>query len=374
MKKTMQIKYLNFPLDFKIRGKLYMSAVKRVFSSGTYTLSEEVAKFEKEFAKYLGVKYCVGVANGLEAIQIALMSKGITVGDEVITTPISAVASTLAIIAVGAKPVFTDITPMGQIDHSQIEKLINKKTKAILPVDLYGQPSDMAAIKKIADKFNLFVVEDACQAHGSAFRGKKLGTYGDAGAFSFYPTKNIGAVGDGGALVTNNTGLAEAFRQIRDYGQKSKYVHERYGLNSRLDELQAAIVQIKLKFLDEDNNKRLKVAKRYIANLKGTREIEIVLPEKVEDSNFHLFVIKTNKRDGLQKYLKENGIPSLIHFPVTIPDQPMFGGKYKKLNIPVARRFVREILSLPCHPYLDNKEVDYISNKIIAFFKVKEIL
>ncbi len=363
-----QIKYLDFPTDFKVRGKLYVSAIRRVLSSGTYVLGTEVESFEKEFAKYLSVKYCVGVANGLEAIQIALMSKEIGAGDEVITTPISAVATTLAIIAVGAKPVFADITPMGQIDPIQIEKLINKKTKAILPVDLYGQPSDMMAMQKIADKHDFYLIEDACQAHGSSFKGKKLGSFGDVGAFSFYPTKNIGAVGDGGALVTNNKDLAESFRQIRDYGQSSKYVHERYGLNSRLDELQAAIIQIKLKYLDRDNSGRLEVAKRYVKNLKDVDEIEMVLPEKLTDSNFHLFVIKTNRRDELQKYLKVNGVPSLIHYPVTIPDQPLFKEEYKKINIPIAREFVCKILSLPCHQYLESKEVDYISDKIKAFF------
>lgn len=364
-----KINFIDFTREYKNRKEEYVKAFDRVMASGIYILSQEVEQFENDLAKYLGVKYCVGVANGLEALQIALMSKDIGPNDEVITTPVSAVATTLAILAVGAKPVFADTNEYGQVDPIQVEKLISKKTKAILPVDLYGQPCDLVEIKRIADKYNLYFIEDACQAHGSTLNKKKLGTFGDAGAFSFYPTKNIGAIGDGGAIVTNDPRLAKLFKQIRDYGQKSKYVHETYGLNSRLDEIQAAFLKIKLKYLDNDNNLRREIAKRYIKNLKDLKDIKLVLPTNFDDSNFHLFVIKTNKRDELKKYLSENGIPSLIHYPVTIPDQPMFGDKYEKIKIPVARKFVTETLSLPCHPYLKSENVDYISDKIKDFFQ-----
>ena len=367
-----KIKYLDFPEEVRIHKKEYFSAIAEVLESGAYVLGREVEKFENELAKYLGVKYCVGTANGLEAIQITLMAKGIGKGDEVITTPISAVATTLAILAVGATPVFADVDEGGQIDSKLIEGLITKNTKAILPVDLYGQPCDVVGIKKICKKHNLFLLEDACQAHGSTFQNKKLGTYGDVGCFSFYPTKNLGAFGDGGAIVTNDEKLYKACREIRDYGQQTKYVHVRYGLNSRLDELHAAILSVKLKYLDKNNDKRRDVAKRYINNLKNVKGLELVLPNKIDDSNFHLFVIKTDRRDELQIFLKEQGIPSLVHYPITIPDQPMFKDKYKSLEISTARKLVNEVLSLPCHPYMKNDEVDYVSEKIINYFsKVK---
>lgn len=369
MDKVTKINFLDFKQEYKNRKKEYTKAFDRVMASGVYILSQEVEQFENNLAKYLGVKYCVGVANGLEALQIALMAKGVEYGDEVITTPISAVATTLAILAVGATPVFADVNEFGQIDPKQIEKLINKKTKALIPVDLYGQPCDLIEIKRLAKKYNLYFVEDACQAHGSGLNSKKLGTFGDCGAFSFYPTKNIGAIGDGGAIVTDDVVLAESFRQIRDYGQTSKYTHKRYGLNSRLDELQAGLLEIKLKYLDQDNNVRRQLAKQYVKNLKGIKEIELVLPNNIENSNFHLFVIRTERRNELQRYLKENGIPSLIHYPVTIPDQPMFGDKYEKLEIPIARKFVTETLSLPCSPYLKDEQIDYISDRIKYFFR-----
>lgn len=368
MQKVKNIKYLNFSEEVRIHKKEYLVTIERVLESGSYVLSYEVEIFEKELAKYLDVKYCVGTANGLEALQIALMAYGIGRDDEVITTPISAVATTLAILAVGATPVFADVDDNGQINTDQIEKLITKKTKAIIPVDLYGQPCDLKKIKEICNKNRLFFIEDACQAFGSTLDSKKLGTYGDIGCFSFYPTKNLGAFGDGGALVTNDEKLDKVFRELRDYGQQTKYVHVRYGLNSRLDELHAAILSVKLKYLDKDNEKRREIAKRYIKKLNNIKGLELILPSKLTDSNFHLFVIKTKQRDSLQSFLKSQGIPSLIHYPITIPDQPMFGKKYKNNKINIARNLVEEVLSLPCHPYMNDGDVDYILNKIIEFF------
>jgi dTDP-4-amino-4,6-dideoxygalactose transaminase len=369
MQKVKNIKYLDFPEEVRVHKKEYLSAIQRVLESGSYVLSHEVENFETDLAKYLGTKYCVGTANGLEAIQIALMAYEVGKGDEVITTPISAVATTLAILAVGATPVFADVDGRGQIDAGQIEKLVTKNTKAIIPVDLYGQPCDLIKIREICKKYKLYFIEDACQAHGASLRNKKLGTYGDVGCFSFYPTKNLGAFGDGGALVTNDEKLAKIFRELRDYGQQTKYVHTRYGLNSRLDELHAALLSVKLKYLDKNDDKRRKIAERYIEKLKNIDGLELVLPDNLEDSNFHLFVIKTSKRDALQDFLKSQGIPSLIHYPITIPDQPMFGKKYKKMKITTARKLVSEVLSIPCHPYMSNNDVDYVSGKIIEFFR-----
>jgi dTDP-4-amino-4,6-dideoxygalactose transaminase len=366
----MKIKFNDFKKEYAANKKEYLDATSRVFDSGWYILGKEVKSFEEQFAKYLGVKYCIGVANGLEALQIAMMSLDLGRGDEVITTPVSAVATTLAILAVGATPVFVDTDENGQIDSSKIEKAITTRTKAVLPVHLYGQPCKIDEIKDLCKKHKLYLIEDAAQAHGSTYKAKKLGTFGDVGCFSFYPTKNLGAIGDGGAIVTNDSKIAKACAEIRDYGQKTKYVHTRYGLNSRLDELQAALLSVKLKYLDGDNVARRSLAKRYIENLKGVKGLEIILPERPDDSNYHLFVIRVKNRDGLQKYLTDKGIPTLIHYPIAIPDQPLFAKKYDSLEIPEARGFVKEILSLPCHPFLNNDEVDYISEKIIHFFKM----
>lgn len=368
MQKIKHINYLDFPKEMNIREQEYIVAIKEVLESGAYVLSHKVSEFEAEFAKYIGGKYCIGVANGLEAIQIALMSLNIGKGDEVITTPVSAVATTLAILAVGATPVFADVDENGQINVDQIEKLITKKTKAVLPVYLYGQPLKIEKIKTLCKKHKIYLIEDAAQAHGATYKGKKLGSYGVISCFSFYPTKNLGAIGDGGAIVTNDKKLAKVCSEIRDYGQEKKYVHSRFGLNSRLDELQAAILSVKLKYLDKDNDKRRKIADKYIQALNGVKEIKLLLPQEINDSNYHLFVIRTKDRDGLKNYLESQGVPSLVHYPITIPDQPVFEKKYKSLNIPEARSLVNEVLSLPCNPFLEIKEVEYISKKIKDYF------
>lgn len=364
-----EIKFNDFTKEAKLRQREYLESLKNVINSGWYILGKEVEKFEKNFADYLGVKHCIGVGNGLEALQISLMALNIGEGDEVITTPLSAVATTLAILAVGAKPVFVDINEVGQIDVDKIGKSISLKTKAILPVHLYGQPAEVNKIKRICKENNLFLIEDAAQAHGAFLRGKKLGTYGDIAGFSFYPTKNLGAFGDGGAIVTNNSKYAGICRVVRDYGQKDKYNHTRYGLNSRLDELQASLLSRKLNHLDSDNNKRRLLAKRYLRNLEKITDVKIILPSNLEDSNFYLFVIRTTKRDELKEFLIKGKIPVLIHYPKIIPDQVFLKNSFKDLDLPVSRRFVKEILSLPCHPFMNYDQIDYISSEIFHFFE-----
>jgi dTDP-4-amino-4,6-dideoxygalactose transaminase len=359
-----KIGFLDFEAEVKESEGEFLKVFKQVLHSNWYILGKEVENFEKEFAKYLGVKYCIGVGNGLEALQISLMALGIGADDEVITTPISAVATTLAILAVGAKPIFVDTDENGLLDTSKIEPVITKKTKAILPVHLYGQAVNLKEIQQLCKKYRLFLIEDACQAHGATYNGKKLGSFGGLNCFSFYPTKNLGAFGDGGAIVTNNKTLDKICREIRDYGQVKKYVHIRYGLNSRLDELQAALLKVKLKKIDQNNQKRRLLAKQYLKNLSDTN-LEIVTQNL--EGNFHQFVIKTKKRNQLQKYLKENGIPTLIHYPVAIPDQPFLKNQYGKIKIPVARNFVNETLSLPVHPFLTIKEIDKICEYIKSF-------
>lgn len=353
-----QILSLDFQKQVKLYSPQYIKTFREVLNSGWFILGQQVENFEKEFATYLGSKYCIGVANGLEALQISLMALNIGPGDEVITTPISAVATTLAILAVGAKPVFVDTNERGLINADLIEKAITPKTRTILPVHLYGQACDLEKILEICKKYKLFLIEDACQASGSSYQGKKLGTFGIMNCFSFYPTKNLGALGDGGAIVTDNYKLAQIAREIRDYGQKSKYIHSRYGLNSRLDEMQAALLRVNLKHLDRENQKKVKLAKSYVKNLSG--KVQMVLPENLETSNFHQFVIRVKNRSHIQKKLQEAGVQTLIHYPLGIPDQPFLKKDFGKANIPEARKFVKETLSLPIHPYLNLQQIDFI--------------
>ncbi|MBI2018636.1 DegT/DnrJ/EryC1/StrS family aminotransferase [Candidatus Daviesbacteria bacterium] len=365
-----QVKFNNLVPATKVTKEL-QNAFLKVLDSGNYILSKNVLEFEEKFAKYLGAKYCIGVGNGLEAIQISLMSLGIGKDDEVITTPISAVATTLAILAVGAIPVFVDTKDDGLINEGLIEKAITKATKAILPVHLYGNSVNLEKIQAICKQYNLYLVEDAAQAHGSSFTGKKLGTFGDLGCFSFYPTKNLGALGDGGAIVTNNKKNADVCREIRDYGQNKKYHHVRFALNSRLDEIQAALLYIKLKSLDSQNNQRRRLAIRYISHLSNIPSLKIVKADNLNNANFHLFVIRAKKRDKLMGYLKRSGVQTFIHFPKIIPDQPFLKPEYGNLSLPNARKFVKEILSLPLYPEMIIDEVDYTSKLIKNFYEPK---
>lgn len=360
-------KFLDLKLSASKKRQL-QKAFNKVILSGNFILNKEVRNFERKFADYLEIKYCIGVGNGLEALQISLMALGIGSGDEVITTPISAVATTLAILSVGGKPVFVDIKQDGLIDPDLILQAIGKKTKVILPVHLYGNPVQLDKIQYICRKNNLYLIEDAAQAHGSQFKGKKLGTFGNLGCFSFYPTKNLGALGDGGAIVTNSNRYAKICREIRDYGQREKYNHVRFGLNSRLDEIQASFLNVKLKTLDLQNKKRRALVKRYIKNLSKITDLQIIMPDNILDSNFHLFVIKVKKRNPLMRYLRKQGIQTLIHYPLIIPDQPFLKSEYQKIQIPKAKSFVREIVSLPLHPNMNLADIDYISRLIRSFY------
>lgn len=343
-------------------------AINRVLNSGWFVLGKEVEDFEKKFAKYSGAKYCVGVANGLEALQISLMSLGIENGDEVITTPLTAMATSLAITQAGAKPIFVDIDPLTyNIDASKIEQAISKKTKAILPVHLYGQMAEMDKIMKIARKHKLSVVEDCAQATGASFKNKKAGTYGNIGAFSFYPSKNLGAYGDAGCVITNNKKLAEKIKALRDYGQLGKYNHVYQGLNSRLDEIQAAILRVKLKYLDRWNKKRRELANIYN---KCLVESGAVLPLEQKDNYhiYHLYVIKTKNRDELQKYLLKQGIQTAWHYPKLIYQQLAYKSTgLVKENCQIAKKCIKKIISLPIYPELSEKEIKYICKKINEF-------
>ncbi|MEI7463340.1 MAG: DegT/DnrJ/EryC1/StrS family aminotransferase [Candidatus Taylorbacteria bacterium] len=343
-------------------------AIAKVMASGRYILGDEVQSFENEFAKYIEVNNSIGVGSGTEALHIALKACGIGRGDEVITVSHTAVATVAAIELSGASPVLVDIeTGFFTMDPLKIEQHITSKTKAIIPVHIYGQPADLNTIIPIAKKHNLYVIEDCAQAHGAVYNGKKVGSIGDIGCFSFYPTKNLGAMGDGGAITTNNFELAEKCRGLREYGWVDRYHSYYSGWNSRLDEIQAAILRIKLKYLDLDNQKRIRIADTYINSLRNN---ELILPVIRNNSKhvFHLFVIRTNKRNELLSHLNKNSIFPLIHYPIPIHLQNAYLGKFNdSISLNETELASNEILSLPIFPELSEQELRLIINKLHEF-------
>lgn len=344
--------------------------VKDVFNQGDFILGENVKKFEEEFAKYIGVKYCIGCASGTDALLLSLRALGIGPGDEVITTTFTFIATVLPVIYLGAKPVLVDINPdTYQIDIEKLESLITKKTKVIIPVHLFGIPTSMNEIMKVARKHNLNVVEDACQAHGSEINGRKCGSFGNLAAFSFYPTKSLGAPGDGGAVVTNNRKLADHISTMRNVGQFEKYKHDLIGYNSRLDNLHAGVLLIKLKKLKEWNEKRRSLARLYDKLL---CELPVILPPRPADGflpNYYVYVIRTKKRDALLGYLKKSGISCAVYYPAPLHLQKALKHLgYKRGDFPIAESYAKEVLSLPMYPELKEAEVKYICSKIQEFF------
>ena len=350
-------------LLWQIRKRI-QSVVKR----SNFILGNEVSEFENAFANYLGVKYCVGLASGTDAILLSLRALGIGVGDEVILPAMTFIASVSPLIHLGIKPVLVDITAdIPNIDITKIEKAITIKTKAIIPVHLHGHPADMERIMDIAKKYKLVVIEDAAQAHGAQVK-RKAGTIGDVGCFSFYPSKNLGAWGDAGALVTENEDIAKQVRLLRDHGQKEKYEHSILGYNSRLDTIQAVVLKSKLSYLDEWNTKRRDLAHQYNKLL---IDLPIRLPREKKGVRaiYHVYQIQTKQRDKLHDYLRKQGIGSSYHYPIPIHLQSALKSLgYKKGSFPVSERFATETLSLPMFPYLKKREVRYISDTIHAFF------
>ncbi|MFA5102775.1 MAG: DegT/DnrJ/EryC1/StrS family aminotransferase [Candidatus Thermoplasmatota archaeon] len=334
-------------------------AIQRVVDRQFFILGEELASFETEFASYLGTEYVVGVGSGTDALMLALRALGIGTGDEVITQPNSFIATTLAITEIGATPVFVDIdSDTYQIDVRQIESKITKKTKAILPVHIYGAPCEIDTLMGIAKKHHLFVVEDACQAHGATYHGKKVGTFGDVSAFSFYPGKNLGAYGDGGALCTDNPEIYAKLLKLRNYGQSRKYFHDEIGINTRLDEIQAAVLRVKLKYLDEWNDKRNLIAQEYRDKLTNVHTQQLIEGAK---SNHHIFIVQVSKRDGLLDLLKQHGIHALIHYPIPIHLQKCYTHlDYMTGKFPVTELLSAEALSLPIFPELLADEIAYV--------------
>jgi len=346
------------------------NAIKRVLGKSRYILGEELGSFEKEFAKFCASSYAVGVASGMDALQISLMSLGAGRGDEVITAVNTAIPTAMAITACGATPRFVDVDNISfNMDPAKLKRAINKNTKAIIPVHLYGNPCEMNDVLRIAGKHKLPVVEDACQAHGASYGGKKTGAFGDLGAFSFYPTKNLGCYGDGGMIVTGSKRLADEARKLRNYGQSSRYSCEMTGINSRLDEVQAAVLRVKLKYLRHFNSRRIEIANLYSKHLKRLKEVALPSCDNGVEHIFHLYVIKCEKRDGLKAYLAKNGVESQIHYPVPLHLQPAFKCLgYRKGDFPSAERLSNEILSLPIFPLLSNGEINKICDLIKDFY------
>lgn len=347
-------------------------AVKSVLDSGWYIRGEQCRLFEEEFANYCGAKHCVGVGNGLDAIRLILEAyKALGVmedGDEVIVPANTFIASILAITQSGLTPVLCEPN-LGSynLDASCIEPLMTERTKAILPVHLYGQIAEMDTVVEVAKRHGLKVVEDAAQAHGAVYQGEKSGSIGDAAGFSFYPGKNLGALGDAGAVVTSDKALADKVRSLANYGSNIRYHNEDKGINSRLDEIQAAVLRVKLKYLDADNAWRQKVAQQYREAIQNER---IVLPETRNAGShvYHLFVIRCVSRDGLSRYLSEKGIHTQIHYPIPPHLQPAYK-EWHDLSLPITEKIHREVLSLPISPIITKEEVEYVARWVNEFFE-----
>jgi dTDP-4-amino-4,6-dideoxygalactose transaminase len=339
------------------------AAIERVVARGWFVLGPEVDAFETEFAAAMGGGHAVGVGNGTDAIALILRALGIGAGDEVITTPLSAAYSALAIRIAGARPVFADIDPSRlTIDPAQIEAAIGPRTRAILPVHLYGQPADMAAIERVASRHNLAIVEDCCQAHLATSGGRPVGTIGAAGAFSFYPTKNLGALGDGGAVLTRDAALASRIKRLRNGGQSDRYHHLEAGINSRLDEIQAAVLRARLPYLAGWTRRRRDLASRYRRQWPSSAAVSV--PGEHDPGHvYHLFVVRSRTRNELQARLARRGIETLVHYPVAITRQPAFAD-VDPANCPAAEQACDEVLSLPLNPALTDAEVDAVADAV----------
>jgi dTDP-4-amino-4,6-dideoxygalactose transaminase len=338
-------------------------AIRRVFDNTSFVLGKEVEEFEDNFARYCNLKHCIGVSSGADALYLSMKALGVKQGDEVIVTTNGFVGTINPISRLGAKPVFVDCNESDfNIDVNKIEPAITGKTKAIIPVHLYGQPAEMDSIREIAQKHNLYIIEDACQAHGAEYKGERVGGLGHLGCFSFYPTKNLGGAGDGGAITTNDDQLAEKLRILRDCGQKEKYISVLKGDNCRLDSIQAAILNVKLKYLDQWNKQRREKAQLYNKLLN-----KVEIPKTNDNLNhvYHLYVIKTKLRDQLVKALESKGITTGIHYPIPLHLQEAYKDLgYRKGDFPVSEKLSQEVLALPIYPELKEEEIEYISNII----------
>ena len=348
------------------------AAIARVLNNGRYILGEEVRAFEHEFAAYVGVAQGIGVGSGTDALYLALAACEIGAGDEVITVSHTAVATVAAIELAGATPVLIDIEGnFFTLDPAKLEGAITSRTKAIIPVHVYGQPADLDPILDTAARHNLRVIEDCAQAHGAAYRGTRVGARGDLACFSFYPTKNLGAIGDGGMIVTNDLALAERARLLREYGWAERYVSHIAGGNSRLDELQAAILRVKLRALDDDNRKRAQIAQGYN---EGLNDDGLILPRIRDDAThvFHLYVVRVPERHEVQRYLQNRGVNTLVHYPVPVHLQPAYYGRVRvPSQMTETEAAAREILSLPMYPELSDQDIQQVIDGLRSFMNAR---
>ena len=364
----MRVPFVDLQTEYQGIKEDIGDAINAVLNRGDFVLGQSVPELEEAFANYCQTSYAVGVASGFSALELILRAYEIGPGDEVITAANTFIATVLAISACGARPILVDVDPdTYNLDPLQIEAEITSATRAIIPVHLFGQPADMDPILAIAQMHDLRVIEDACQAHGATYRGRRVGSLGDAAAFSFYPSKNLGAYGDGGIVVTNDNAISEQIRLLRNVGQRVKYEHEIKGYNHRLDTLQAAILLTKLPYLDLRNAARRRAARRYddsLVDLPVSKPVVADLTEHV----YHLYVIRVPKRDALQAYLQEAEIATGIHYPIPIHLQPAFYDLgYQLGDFPIAEQLAHEILSLPMYPELCDEAIDYTANKIRDF-------
>ncbi|WP_286064944.1 DegT/DnrJ/EryC1/StrS family aminotransferase [Faecalibaculum rodentium] len=368
----MNIPFVDFnSMHAQIANGLY-DASSSVINSNWFIQGSEVSSFEQAFSNYLSIHNCIGCGNGLDALVLSLKALGIGQGDEVILPANTFIATALAVTYAGATPVLVEPRlDTYNIDPSKIEEVITPKTKAIIPVHLYGQPAEMDSIMKIANEHDLHVIEDTAQAHGAIYHGKRAGTFGNTGAFSFYPGKNLGALGDCGAVVTNDPELADTIRAMGNYGSKKKYVHEFKGQNSRLDEIQAAFLNVKLPYLDTWNQERRRIASRYLNEIKNPH---IILPTVIDgvEPVWHIFAVRTKERDDFQQYLEEKGIHTGIHYPTPIHLHEAYRDLgYKKGDFPIAEEISDTELSLPMFYGLSDEQIDYVV-KVVNEYKQGE--
>jgi dTDP-4-amino-4,6-dideoxygalactose transaminase len=361
-----------------MKGEI-LSATQRIYEKGHFILGAEVSAFEKEFSHYCGVRYGVGVGSGTDALYLALKATGIGQGDEVITVANSFIATALAISFTGATPLFVDIDPeTNTMDPNHLERLLKRRKakrsgrriKAVVPVHLYGHPVEMDSMMEIANRYGVLVIEDACQAHGATYGKRKVGSFGIMGCFSFYPTKNLGGYGDGGMVVTPDKNYHEKLRLLRCYGEKKKYQHVLKGHNSRLDEIQAAVLRVKLRYLDQWNEERRKKARIYTERLSP---LGVACPSEKRGIQpvYHLYGIQTEKRDALQAFLKTKGIETLIHYPIPIPLQKAYRElRDKGRDFPLTRQWSRKILSLPLYPEIRESEIEEVVHDISRFINL----
>lgn len=369
----MRVPMLDLTEQFQsLKGQIG-EALEDVMSNAHFILGANVKKLEQDIANYSNVEHGIGVANGSDALHISLLGCGVKEGDEVIAPAFTFFATAGAVARIGAKPVFVDIDPKTfNIATSKIEEAITEKTKAIIPVHLYGQMADMDSIVAIAKKYNLAIIEDAAQAIGATYKGKRVGELGTTACYSFFPTKNLGAYGDAGMIVTNNAEIAESMRVIRVHGSKPKYYHHVLGYNSRLDELQAAILNVKFPHLDEWNTLRREKANNYTHLLKEQLGEKVVTPYQDENCHhiFHQYTIRVDRRDELQAYLKEQGVETMVYYPKPLHLQPVFSNLgYKEGDLPETEKACQEAISLPMFPELKSEQQEYVVSKIASFYK-----